>query len=63
MKLRWKYFFALLVVSLVPMATVTVISQKASRKLGKSIATKTHKTLMETVRREGKGVRSFNLTN
>ena len=52
MKLRWKYFIVLLVASLVPMVAVTVISQQASKKLGKSISAKTQKALMETVRRE-----------
>jgi phosphoserine phosphatase RsbU/P len=50
MKLRWKYFIVLLVASLVPMTAVTVISHNASKKLGKSISAKTHKTLTETVR-------------
>jgi sigma-B regulation protein RsbU (phosphoserine phosphatase) len=52
MKLRWKYFIVLLVASLVPMAAVTVISHKASKKLGKSISAQTQKALIETVRRE-----------
>jgi sigma-B regulation protein RsbU (phosphoserine phosphatase) len=52
MKLRWKYFIVLLVASLVPMAAFTVISQKASKKLGKSISGQTQKALIETVRRE-----------
>ncbi len=52
MKLRWKYFIALLVASLVPMLVVTVISQKASKELGESISAQTQKALMETVRRE-----------
>jgi len=52
MKLRWKYFITLLVASLVPMATVTVISQQASKNLGKSISAQTQKALMETVKRE-----------
>jgi len=52
MKLRWKYFIVLLVASLVPMAAVTLVSQKASKKLGKSISSQTQKALVETVRRE-----------
>lgn len=52
MKLRWKYFFVLLVVSLVPLITVTWISQKASAKLGKSISAQARQTLTETVRKE-----------
>jgi sigma-B regulation protein RsbU (phosphoserine phosphatase) len=52
MKLRWKYFIVLLVASLAPMAVVTVISQHASKNLGKSISDQTQKALMETVKRE-----------
>jgi sigma-B regulation protein RsbU (phosphoserine phosphatase) len=52
MKLRWKYFISLLVASLVPMAAVTVISQQASKNLGRSISAQTQKALMETVKRE-----------
>ena len=52
MKLRWKYFFMLLVASLVPMAIVTGISQKASRKIGESISAQIHKTLVASARRE-----------
>jgi sigma-B regulation protein RsbU (phosphoserine phosphatase) len=52
MKLRWKYFFMLLVASLVPMAIVTGISQKASKKIGESISAQIHKTLVESARRE-----------
>jgi sigma-B regulation protein RsbU (phosphoserine phosphatase) len=52
MKLRWKYFFMLLVASLVPMAIVTGISNKASRKIGESISTQIHKTLTESARKE-----------
>jgi len=52
MKLRWKYFIVLLVASLVPLATVTWISQKASGKLGKSISAQARQTLTETVSRE-----------
>jgi len=52
MKLRWKYFIVLLMVSLVPLATVTWISQKASGKLGESISAQARQTLTETVSRE-----------
>ena len=52
MKLRWKYFIVLLVASLVPLATVTWISQKASGKLGESISAQARQTLTETVSRE-----------
>ena len=52
MKLRWKYFIVLLVASLVPLATVTWISQKASGKLGGSISAQARQTLTETVSRE-----------
>jgi phosphoserine phosphatase RsbU/P len=52
MKLRWKYFIVLLVASLTPMLIVTLISQNASKKLGRSISAQTRTVLMETVRRE-----------
>jgi sigma-B regulation protein RsbU (phosphoserine phosphatase) len=52
MKLRWKYFIVLLTASLVPLATVTWISQKASGKLGESISAQARQTLTETVSRE-----------
>ena len=52
MKLRWKYFFILLVASLIPMAIVTGISQKATKKLGKSLSTETYNTLAASARRE-----------
>ncbi len=52
MKLRWKYFIVLLMVSLVPLTIVTWISQKASEKLGASISAKARQTLTETVSRE-----------
>jgi len=52
MRLRWKYFIFLVVVSLVPMTAVTVISQRASKKLGTSISDQTQKVLLETIRRE-----------
>ncbi|MFC1857234.1 SpoIIE family protein phosphatase [Thermodesulfobacteriota bacterium] len=52
MKLRWKYFIVLLMVSLIPLATVTWISQKASGKLGESISAQARQMLTETVSRE-----------
>jgi sigma-B regulation protein RsbU (phosphoserine phosphatase) len=52
MKLRWKYFLVLVVVSLVPLLTVTWISQNASRRLGRSISEKAQKTLTETVKQD-----------
>ncbi len=52
MKLRWKYFFILLSVSLVPLLITTGISQRASKKLGKSLSTETYNTLAQSARRE-----------
>ncbi len=52
MKLRTKYFLLLLIASLVPMIVVTTISQKASKKLGKSISSQVQKELDESVKRE-----------
>lgn len=52
MKLRWKYFLVLLLASLVPLLTVTWISQTASSRLGKTISEKARNALTETVRRE-----------
>lgn len=52
MKLRWKYFFILLVASLIPLLIVTGIGQKATKKLGKSLSEETHKTLVQSARRE-----------
>jgi len=52
MKLRWKYFIVFLMTSLVPLATVTWISQKASSKLGESISAQARQTLTETVSRD-----------
>ncbi|MEJ2638567.1 MAG: PDC sensor domain-containing protein [Desulfosarcinaceae bacterium] len=52
MKIRWKLCFILLVASLTPMMAVTLISQNASKKLGRTILTQTQAELMETVRRE-----------
>jgi sigma-B regulation protein RsbU (phosphoserine phosphatase) len=52
MKLRWKYFFILLMASLVPLLIVTGIGQKATKKLGKSLSAETHKTLVQSTRRE-----------
>ena len=52
MRLRWKYFIILLAVSLVPMIVVTIISQKASKRLGQSISSQTQQALLEVVQRE-----------
>ncbi|MBW2514603.1 MAG: PDC sensor domain-containing protein, partial [Deltaproteobacteria bacterium] len=52
MKLRWKYFFILLMASLVPLLIVTGIAQKATKKLGKSLSAETHNTLVQSARRE-----------
>ena len=52
MKLRWKYFIVFLMSSIVPLVTVTWISQKASGKLGESISSQARQTLTETVSRE-----------
>ena len=38
MKLRWKFFFILLVFSLIPLLSVTVISQRGTRRLGRTIS-------------------------
>ena len=52
MKLRWKYFLVLVTASLVPLLTVTWISQNASRRLGNTISAKAQNTLTETISRE-----------
>ena len=52
MKLRWKYFLVLLAASLVPLLTVTWISQNASRRLGKTISGRAQNTLTETIQQE-----------
>lgn len=52
MKLRWKYFLVLVAASLVPLLTVTWISQNASRRLGKTISIRAQNTLTDTVRQE-----------
>ena len=52
MKLRWKHFLVLLAASLVPLLTVTWITQNASRRLGKTISEKAQNTLTDTVREE-----------
>jgi len=52
MKLRWKYFLVLVAASLVPLLTVTWISQNASRRLGKTISGKAQNTLTDTVKQE-----------
>jgi phosphoserine phosphatase RsbU/P len=52
MKLRWKFFLVLLLASLVPMATVMTISQKACRKLGQSISNQVYNVLTDTAKKE-----------
>jgi sigma-B regulation protein RsbU (phosphoserine phosphatase) len=52
MKLRWKYFLVLVAASLVPLLTVTWISQNASRRLGKTISGRAQNTLTDTVKQE-----------
>jgi sigma-B regulation protein RsbU (phosphoserine phosphatase) len=52
MKLRWKYFLVLVAVSLVPLLTVTWISQNTSRRLGKTISEKARKSLTDRVTQE-----------
>jgi sigma-B regulation protein RsbU (phosphoserine phosphatase) len=52
MKLRWKYFLVLVAASLIPLLTVTWISQNASRRLGKTISGRAQNTLTDTVKQE-----------
>jgi sigma-B regulation protein RsbU (phosphoserine phosphatase) len=52
MKLRWKHFLVLVTASLVPLLTVTWISQNASRRLGKTISGRATNTLTDTVKQE-----------
>ncbi len=52
MKLRWKYFLVLVAASLVPLLTVTWISQNASQRLGKTISGRAQNTLTDTVKQE-----------
>ena len=52
MNLRWKTFILLLAVSLIPLAVVTLLNHKASRKLSSTVITTTRQGLTETVRRE-----------
>ncbi len=52
MKLRWKYFLVLVTASLVPLLTVTWISQNASRRLGITISEKAQNNLTETISQE-----------
>lgn len=52
MKLKWKFFIVLLLASLVPLAVVSFIGYKTSKKLGESISTQTRQALSDTVRRE-----------
>ena len=50
MKLRWKYFLILITASLVPLLTVTWISQNASRRLGATISGRAQNTLTDTIK-------------
>ena len=52
MKLRWKYFLVLVAASLVPLLTVTWISQNASRRLGETISERAQNDLTETISQE-----------
>jgi sigma-B regulation protein RsbU (phosphoserine phosphatase) len=51
-KLRWKHFLVLIAASLIPLLTVTWISQNASRRLGKTISDRAQTTLTDTVKQE-----------
>jgi len=52
MKLKWKVFIVLLAASLLPMAVITIFTQRASRELGESISAQNKQALSETVKRE-----------
>ena len=52
MKLRWKYFLVLITASLVPLLTVTWISQNASRRLGNTISERAQTNLTEMISQE-----------
>jgi len=52
MKLRWKYFLVLVAASLVPLLTVTWISQNASQRLGETISERAQNSLIETISQE-----------
>jgi sigma-B regulation protein RsbU (phosphoserine phosphatase) len=52
MKLRWKYFMVFIMVSLIPLVTVTWITHGASMKMGETISDQAREALMETVRKE-----------
>jgi sigma-B regulation protein RsbU (phosphoserine phosphatase) len=52
MKLKWKFFIVLLLVSLVPLAVVSSIGYKTSKKHGESISAQTKQALSDTVLRE-----------
>jgi sigma-B regulation protein RsbU (phosphoserine phosphatase) len=52
MKLRWKHFLVLLSASLVPLLAVTMITQNASQRLGKTISGRVRNTLTDAVRQE-----------
>ena len=60
MNLRWKYFLILVAASLIPLLTVTWISQNASQRLGRSISGKAQNFLTDTVKQEMvRATRSF----
>ncbi len=52
MKLRWKHFLVLVAASLIPLLTVTWISQNASRRLGETISARAQNILTDTVKQE-----------
>ena len=52
MKLRWKHFLVLLAASLIPLLTVTWISENTSQSLGRTISARARHTLIETARQE-----------
>jgi len=52
MKLRWKYFLVLVAASLVPLLTVTWISQNAFRRLGETISERAQNDLTEMISQE-----------
>lgn len=52
MKLRWKYLLVLVASSLVPLLTVTLIGQNASRRLGKTISGRAQNVITDTVKQE-----------
>ncbi len=52
MKLRWKHFLVLISASLIPLLAVTLVSQDASSRLGKTISEKARDTLLNTAKEE-----------